>query len=122
MNPQSRLIEDARHDYLEDLRQSGHEITEGDQTAAIFLASWLVNDLYGNSSESKLRATVNALLEWADEFQPESKAFLEEKFNDDRRARFISRLVSSSTQPKGSHEPQELLDGLRTNKVRINWK
>lgn len=117
----SELIEHTRRCYLENLTQSGSEVQPGDERAIQLVASAAVYMMTrDDKGEPFLKNVISTMYQWATDYHPEKLDELHQLFDDPKKARNISRVVSAHVTPAGSYEPEELLDGLRTGKVLID--
>ena len=117
----SESIEETCKDYLRNLSQSGHEVQTGDTWAILFLASALVYDMNKEKSDGpSLQNVISTMHQWAEDLHPEESQKILDKFENPKTARDIARVVFANVTPAGLYEPQDLLDGLKNGKVRIN--
>jgi hypothetical protein len=118
ISPDSQLVNQTCKDYIDRLCERGQQVRPGDRVAVLFLAASAVD---ASRNQEDRRGAYRTMLDWAAQLQPESIPVVQRMFSEPSRHRAISRAVFSSIQPGGCYQSEQLIQGLRTGEIIIDW-
>lgn len=122
MKSPSQIVEETRVAYIHHLQEKGHDVTPGDYVAVVFLASTIVNDMFDRPvGINRMPGRVQTMINWANDYKPEAVEGIHQLFDNPKQARAIARVVFAGVKPAGSYDSKELLEGLQSGDVFINW-
>lgn len=122
MKSQSQLIEETRLAYVDHLEAKEHDVSPGDYLAVVFLAATIVNDMYDHPTGiNRMPGRINTMINWATEYKPKAIDTINTIFSDPMRAKDIARIIFAGVTPAGGYNSMELLEGLQSGNVYIDW-